>query len=248
MVARQVGQHRDVERRAIDPSLRQAVRRHFHRARRRALPPVEREALLQVDGVGRGVECGRERAGEAVADGADDGGFAPQLRERLRHPVRHRGLAVGAGDADHVQRARRLAVDVGGDFADAGFQAEHPGVGHIKGGIPLVVIGFPQHAVDALRHRLRDEVAAIARFPGIGGEHRTRHGLAAVVDEFGNVDAEPLQNVRHGFPDRLRCGQAGACVLLGIRHHAPPPARAIAGCAFCVIRVAVSGASGGTAS
>ena len=242
MIARQVGQHRDVERRAVDAPLREAVRRHLHRARDCALLPVLRETLLQFDGVGRGVECRGERTREAVADGADDGGLAAQLRQSLRDPVRHRGLAVGAGDADHVQRARRLAIDMRSDFADAGFQPDHAGVGNGECRVPQIVVGLPQHAVDALRHRLRNEIASIARLPRIGGEYHARHGLAAVVDEVCNSNAEPLEQMRHGFPDGHRgCRNRGG---MGFCHHTPPRTDS----EFCVTRVAVSGASGGSAS
>ena len=250
MIARQIGQHRHIENGAIDAPLRQAMRRYLHCTCRRTLLPIERKTLLQFDGVGRGIERGRECAGlvpewgEAIAHGADDGGFAPQLRQGLGNPVRHGSLAVGAGDADHVQRTRGFTVHVRGDFTDAGLQARHPGVGDGERGIPLIVIGLPQHAVGTLRYRLCDEVAAIARFTRIGGEYRTRHGLATVVDEFGNADAEPFQNVRHGFPDAMRRRGAEAGLGLWLGHYAPPPARS----SLCVIRVAVSGASGGNAS
>jgi len=57
--------------------------------------------------------------------------------------------------------------------------------------------------------------------------------------------------VRHGFPDRCDAAWVlvpfGTCALL-VFAITRPTQRATTGGAFCVIRVAVSGASGGTAS
>ena len=242
MIARQIGQHCDIERRAVDAPLREAVRGHFHCARDGTLLPVMRKTLLQLDGIGSGIERRRERAGKAVADGADDGGFAAQLRQGLRNPVRDRGLAVGAGDADHVQRARRLAIHMGRDFADAGLQADHAGIGNPERRIPLIVVGLPQHAVDALRHGLRNEIPAIAGFARIGGEYHARHRLAAIADESGDRYAEPFEDMRNRFPDCMGGGRHGGG--MEIRHHTPPLAASV----FWVTRVAVSGASGGSAN
>ena len=250
MVARQIGEHRNIESGTVDASLREAMRRHLHRTGDGTLLPVVGKALLQFDGVGRGVERGGERAGlvpewgKAVADGADDSRFPSQLREGLRYPVCHRGLAVGTGDTNHVQRARRLAVDVCGDFADAGLQANHPGVGGGERRIPLKMVRFPQHPVDALRHGLRDKIPPVARLARIGGEYFARRGLAAVADEFADCNAEPLQNVRHRLTDGLGCGWRRDARRAGLRHHAPP----LADAAFSVIFVSVSGASGGSPS
>ena len=103
MIAREVGEQRDVERRAVDAALVEAVRRHLHRHRARARGVELREQLVQHRDVGRRVRRRRERADEAVAERAEHRGAAAARIERLRDPLRARRLAVGAGDADHPQ-------------------------------------------------------------------------------------------------------------------------------------------------
>ena len=81
MVAREVGEQRDVERDAVDAALVEAVRRHFHRDRARARRLEAREQLVQRAASGVVCVAGRERADEAVAERADDRG-APAAARR----------------------------------------------------------------------------------------------------------------------------------------------------------------------
>ena len=130
------------------------------------------------------------------------------------------------------------------DFADAAFQIDYAGVGNTQRRIPLVVIGLPQHAIDALRDGLNDVVAAIARLARVGRKNHARRGFAAVAHQLGERNAQAFQNMRHGFQAALRFESGGLHV--GLSHHSPPPARASRGGVLCVILVAVSGASGGS--
>ena len=94
VIAAEVGEHGDVEPRAGDPVQREGVRRHLHHHRLDALVDVAGELALQVGRLGRGARA-RQRA--------DRGRVAmPAPAQDRRHQVGGRGLAVGAGDADHA--------------------------------------------------------------------------------------------------------------------------------------------------
>ena len=105
MVACQVREHSRRKRHPIHASQRQRVRRHFHRARAAAL--VDHLAKQRLD-----VRCLRRRARRFVDDVADAVGHraeqaAPDAGrlENRRDEIRRRGLAVGAGDPDHLHLA-----------------------------------------------------------------------------------------------------------------------------------------------
>ena len=88
MVARQVGEYRDIECNPIDAALVESVRGDFHRHTRRTGIVVVRQQMLQADGVGSGVACSHQLAGEAVAERADGCGFASQIGVSGRQPLR----------------------------------------------------------------------------------------------------------------------------------------------------------------
>ncbi|EEF23421.1 conserved hypothetical protein [Ricinus communis] len=101
MVARQVGQHSDIEMHAIDTALRQAVGRYFHGHGVRTLLAIIRKLGLQQDGIGRGVGRRLERLWETVTQGADHSRGLAATAEALGQPMAARSLAVSAGNADH---------------------------------------------------------------------------------------------------------------------------------------------------
>ena len=104
---RQVGEQRAVERDAVHAALGEAVRRHFHRHRARALRRSNRSSSrLQLERIGRGVATASRRApGKPVPSVPITPARAPRRVERRRDPLAARGLAVGAGDAAHPERA-----------------------------------------------------------------------------------------------------------------------------------------------
>ena len=113
VVAAEVEEGRDVEDHAVDPAEHQGVAGDLHRAGDDALLAHHREEPVQVGGLGGGQRRLDVDAVDAGADGADDrGGYAGLLEAGLQQPGR-RGLALGAGHADHREVGGGLAVEVG---------------------------------------------------------------------------------------------------------------------------------------
>ena len=101
VVARDVGQQRDVEFDSGEPVLLDAVRGNFHAHRTGAAPDEFIERAMQPHRVRRGVQRCLQCAGKTAAEHADHRAFAARARERLRDPVAARSLPIGAGDANH---------------------------------------------------------------------------------------------------------------------------------------------------
>ena len=108
MVAAEVGEDRDVEDDAVDPAHHQRVAGDLHRAgRRRRARASPRTAPCRSGASGVVSAVFTSSPADPGADGADH-------RRRRRRPPRSAGLgepgggglALGAGDADHPQRAR----------------------------------------------------------------------------------------------------------------------------------------------
>ena len=190
MVAREVGEERDVE---LDPRHAVLVEPdggHFHRHRLRAAARELRELRVQPQRVGRGVDERLERRAQAVAERADHRATPARARQRLRDPLAAGGLAVGAGHADHAQPGARPAVHPARDLAGVAAQLPHAEVGRPPLRVPPEARALPQHARRAAGERLRDVLAAVARLSGIGDKGVARPHCAAVVRE--PPDAERL--------------------------------------------------------
>ena len=113
MVARQVGEQRDVDLHAVQPSLLEPDRRHFHRQRARTGIEQRADLALQRHRVGRRQgRFGQRLVGKANADRADHRAAPAGARQQLRDPLRRRRLAVGAGHADRQQMLARTPVEL----------------------------------------------------------------------------------------------------------------------------------------
>ncbi len=132
MVARQVGEYRDRDARAVEPPLLQPDRRSLHRDQFHAAACEGRELLLQADRV----RCRERRRSTAHRERPRRACRSPPPWHRcnppapshrpaavaLRDPVGAAGLAVGTGDRHHRQPGGRL-VEIGrGDLAGTAAQ------------------------------------------------------------------------------------------------------------------------------
>ena len=111
MIAREIGEHREIERDRVDAALVERVRGHFHRDVARAFVAERREQTLHRDRIRRRARAFDDVADEAGAERADRRHAMARVVQRLREQVHGRGLAVGAGDADDGQRERGIAEE-----------------------------------------------------------------------------------------------------------------------------------------
>ena len=111
VVLRQVRERDSGEAQAVDAPQLERVRRHLHRAAAVAgvgHPPQDR---LQVDALRRRAGDRLDNAADARLDRAQQPGPQPGRRQDRVQQVGGRRLAVGAGDADHLQLVAGTAVE-----------------------------------------------------------------------------------------------------------------------------------------
>ena len=138
VVAREVGEPAGGESDTVDPAQRQRVAGDFHHAGVDTALGHHRQQRLQRGCLRRGQCAGYVGAVDPHAHGADQprgpsGRAQPGLDE-----IGGGGLARRAGHADHGQRLRRPAVDLGGENAEhrarCGMQQHRDTVGHVEHG------------------------------------------------------------------------------------------------------------------
>ena len=232
VVAREVGEDRDVVLDARDAALVEAVARHLHRDAARAAAQVIGEQALQHDRVRGGVLRLDALAHEAVAERADDRRAPAQAVEGGSDPLRHRGLAVGARHARHPQRFGGIAEHVSRDLGDLRAQVLDAEVGHFPALVPFEAAPFPEDRGGAARERFGDVGAPVARGARIGDEDRAELHAARVRGDVRerNIELREAIEKRH----------AGGARKIGGRDHPGTPVGVA--CTFNV-----PGASGGTA-
>jgi hypothetical protein len=224
VVPAEVEEYGDVEDHAVDAAHHQGVAGDLHRARHHVPLAHHREQAVQVRRLGRGqcrlhVLARDPRAHRADHRGAHPGALQPALEQ-----AGGRGLALGAGHADHPHRGGGVAVQPGGQAAEHG-----PGVVHDQdrhsGGRGPAAVGVGEDGDGARPDRgLRevDPVGARARQRGVQVTgHDTLRGQADAGDHdagealglASQVGAEPVRERRERRPRRLlRPG--------GVAHHA----------------------------
>ena len=219
VVLAQVRERRGREVDAVGAVQLERMRGDLHRAR--AVARVEHlpEGRLQVDRLGR-------RAHRRAHAAADHGGHAAEQAarpagglEQLAHEMRRRRLAAGAGDADHRQLGRRVAVEARRGARHRGAHVVDSNLRHAQAERPL-----NDQRGGAARHRIRCEVVAVAGEPGHAEEQRPGHHRAVVVGEARHLHVGPVAEQlaqRHA----TRNPRAGA----GRRARATAPPRAAAG-------------------
>ena len=186
MIARKIGKQREVEGNAVHASLIEAVRGHFHRHRDCTPGPEPAQQLLELRRVGCGVGCRVERAPQSVAQRAEHRSASSCRVEACRDPMRTGGLAVGAGDADHPQFARGMAVDPIGDAAEAGFQIIDWDMRNLPLAVPAEALHVPENRAGAALDRVGDEAAAVLVRARIGGKDVARAHAPAVGRDAGD--------------------------------------------------------------
>ena len=171
MVAREVGEHRDVELGAVHASLLEPVRRHLHRDAVRTARDEVREQRLQRDGIRRGVVPCVERARKPLPSVPMTAGAPARAGQRLRRSSGCRRSCRWCRSRRPSTARARVAVERRGELADAGLRApETAEIGDAPVAPPAKALGVPQHRRRPGGERLRDEVAAVVRLARIGDE------------------------------------------------------------------------------
>ncbi len=111
VVLGEVREGRDAEAHGVDAVEREAVARHLHHEMGRARVDHLTGEARDVVGLGRRVGRGAGDAGAAEGHRAHHRWPTASRAHRRLEQGGRRGLAVGARDADYLERARRLAVD-----------------------------------------------------------------------------------------------------------------------------------------
>ena len=122
-------------------------------------------------------------AGDARADGADHADAVTRPCGDGIEQVGGGGLPVGAGDAEHPQRRRRVAVQTGRDRTERGPDRRHPRLGDLEGEEPL----------DEQRHCTAGDgfgrvLVPVGRAARDAREARARRDLPAVVGDGIDLD------------------------------------------------------------
>ncbi len=110
VVLGQVGEDGHVELDPVHAGERQGVRGDLHRGAADADAHHARQQRLQLEGLGRGLAGRLGLVADAILDRADDAGGPPARAQQGLHEQRRGGLAVRAGDGDHGEPPRGMAV------------------------------------------------------------------------------------------------------------------------------------------
>ena len=172
-----------------------------------AAPPtpawtMRAEEGLELERLGRGLARGLRVGAHPVLDRADHAGRSAARAEQGLDQQRRRGLAVGAGDADHGEAPGRVTViDVGeprqglarGRHQDPRRRAARQWIGALG-----------HHHGGTAAERVRREAPAVLLEAGDRHEERARRDLSRVVRETGHLGGQRAQHrlVRQGVEER----------------------------------------------
>ena len=190
MLVGHVGEDGHVVGDARHPLEREPMRRRLHD--RDAIAGIghraQRGLQLRCFG-GGGVDCVvLGPPADARRDRADHAGREPGGLEGRNGEIGRRRLAVGAGDADHRQLVRRIAVPPRGGTGQRGSRGgDHELRRGDPGHRPL-----DDHARRARLDRRRHEVVAVGVLPRNGDVEHPRPNLARVVSHARHVDAAQI--------------------------------------------------------
>jgi len=201
MVSREIGEQRHVNARGVQALLDDADGRGFQRTGRKAEIDKTAKSLVQRDGVGRGQAGAFHRFGFTHAQRADDTAAPAQACQRLRHPPRRAGFAIGAGGGHHIENRTGLGQAKVGNVAGGGFQPGQRGDAFVAEPAGCHALGFHQASGSAASECGGHEVAAIGGLPRPRDEGITRLQRAAVA-------AQPAP-----VAQRHARGQPGGCFL-----------------------------------
>ena len=132
VVLGQVREHAAREADAATPAELERVRGDLHRAR--AVAGVEHppEGGLEVDRLGRRALDLLLHPAHHALDRAEQARLAPRRLEQVADQEGGGGLAVRAGDADHLELGGRIAVEAGRRGAHRGAHVVHHHLGHAE--------------------------------------------------------------------------------------------------------------------
>ena len=187
MILRQVGEHRRVKVAAVHPSLIQRMGGHLHHRILAALRHHQRKHALQIIRIRRGVPRRQHPLPNHILDGADQPHLVSAgFQHRFQH-IGHAGFAVGAGDAQQMQLARRPTKPVG---------AHHRP--RMAGGFHQNLVFQPQialhnHRQCAVRQRFFRKRVSVRSGSANAHKHPARFHLARVTG-----DARHLVGAGHG--------------------------------------------------
>ena len=199
MIARKIGEQRDIESDPVHAPLVETVRGNFHRHRLGAGSLQGGQRFMQQGRVWSGVSGRREQAEQSVAECSQHRTFPADGVKSGSDPMCARGLAVGAGDADHPQFTRGMSVDEIGDCPKLRLEILERQVGQLPGMIPMEPVGLPENGAGALRDGISDECATVVTRPGV---RRKSVALADVTAVRGNTP-------QLGAKTRQQCGNIG---------------------------------------
>ncbi len=239
VVAGEVGERGDLEIDGADSALLKRVRRHLHRDMGDVGIAKIRQQRLHRDRIGRGALAFVQLAMHAGAQGADRRGTMTEQGQRLCQQLHARGLAIGAGDADHAHRLAGAFMEARRDLADLLMQAVDPQQRHIECRVIFRRGRLRQHYLGAALHGAGREFDAMALAAaqgeeGIAATHPARIEAEAGHDHVrrsgcrchlrvGNPQQQLVEVAgAHGVPSSIGASSIGAS--LGGRLPARPPA------------------------
>ena len=120
MILGQVGKDGDVVRRSGDPAERERVAGHLHHRRGHPLLGHHGQDRLQVGRFRRGQPARHHRVAHPGLHAADQAGQVTGHSQAGFHQVSRAGLAARAGDRDHQELGRGVAVNPGRHLAKPG--------------------------------------------------------------------------------------------------------------------------------
>src|ERR1700682_6596879 len=133
---------------------------------------------MQQGRVGGSVAGRRKRAEQSLAQRARNRTLSAGGVEPGSDPVPARGFAVGAGDADHPQLTRGMAIDEIGDGPKVRLEVRERRMGKPPGVIPIEAVSLPENRAGATSDRVGDERSTVVARPGI---RRKRIALADIT-------------------------------------------------------------------
>ena len=176
MILRQVGKRTDRKLDAVDTVEHQRVGGYLHQhvgaARIRHLT----EQLLQLKRLGRRALGRDDLLADHVLVGADQTDLAALRLQNRLDQIGGRGLAVGAGDADHLHFLRRMGEVIGRHLRQCAAGRRDLNIGNLS-----LRDALAYHCGRTLFHRLADVFVSIGRITGDRNEYIPRLYSAGVI-------------------------------------------------------------------
>ena len=192
MILGEVREARHREPCAVDAMHRERVRADLDRNEPCARIAHPREQRLELRGFRSGEADVGFRRTNARAGGADHAAdLAGLLTDRLEQ-VGHCGLAVRAGDAEHRERRRRIAVEARRDGAHGAPDARHPRLRHVEREQAL-----DQRADRAVGHGVARELVPVDVGTRDTAVQRAGYDPATVVGDVQHDDVRVPYELEH---------------------------------------------------